>query len=102
MATAPVATEHPDTPEEAAELLRALGAEGRTVRIRGGGTKSAWGPPPEPVATEVITGGLGRILEHNEGDFTAVLEAGVPLARAQTAFAAGGAKARAHPPPRDP
>ena len=45
MATAPVATEHPDTPEEAAELLRTLGADGRTVRVRGGGTKSAWGPP---------------------------------------------------------
>src|SRR3954464_14505960 len=98
MAPAPVATEHPDTPEEAAELLRALGADGRTVRIRGGGTKSAWGPPPEPVAAEVVTGGLGRILEHNEGDFTAVLEAGVPLARAQTAFAAGGQMLALDPP----
>jgi glycolate oxidase FAD binding subunit len=101
MATAPVATEHPDTPEEAAELLRALGADGRTVRIRGGGTKSAWGPPPEPVATEIVTGGLGRILEHNEGDFTAVVEAGVPLARAQTAFAAGGQMLALDPPRGD-
>jgi glycolate oxidase FAD binding subunit len=98
MATAPVATEHPDTPEEAAELLRALGADGRTVRIRGGGTKSAWGPPPEPVAAEIVTGGLGRVLEHNEGDFTAVLEAGVPLARAQTVFATGGQMVALDPP----
>jgi glycolate dehydrogenase FAD-binding subunit len=99
MATAPVATEHPDTPEEAAELLRALGAEGRTVRVRGGGTKSAWGPPvAEPVATEIVTGGLGRVLEHNEGDFTAVLEAGVPLARAQTVFASGGQMLALDPP----
>jgi glycolate oxidase FAD binding subunit len=98
MATAPVATEHPDTPEEAAELLRALGADGRTVRIRGGGTKSAWGPPPEPVATEIVTGGLGRVLEHNEGDFTAVIEAGVPLARAQTVFATGGQMLALDPP----
>jgi glycolate oxidase FAD binding subunit len=99
MATAPVATEHPDTPEEAAELLRALGEDGRTVRVRGGGTKSAWGPPPaEPVATEIVTGGLGRVLEHNEGDFTAVLEAGVPLARAQTVFASGGQMLALDPP----
>jgi glycolate oxidase FAD binding subunit len=99
MATAPVATEHPDTPEEAAELLRAFGADGRTVRVRGGGTKSAWGPPPgEPVATEIVTGGLGRVLEHNEGDFTAVLEAGVPLARAQAVFASGGQMLALDPP----
>jgi glycolate oxidase FAD binding subunit len=32
------------------------------------------------------TGALDRILEHNVGDFTAVLEAGVPLADAQAAF----------------
>jgi glycolate oxidase FAD binding subunit len=98
MATAPVATEHPDTPEEAAELLRTLGADGRTVRVRGGGTKSTWGPPAEPVATEIVTGGLGRVLEHNEGDFTAVLEAGVPLARAQQVFAAGGQMLALDPP----
>jgi glycolate oxidase FAD binding subunit len=98
MATAPVATEHPDTPEEAAELLRSLGEDGRTVRVRGGGTKSAWGPPAEPVAAEIVTGGLARVLEHNEGDFTAVLEAGVPLARAQQVFAAGGQMLALDPP----
>jgi len=98
MATAPVATEHPDTPEQAAELLRALGEDGRPVRIRGGGTKAAWGPPPEPVATEIVTGGLGRVLEHNEGDFTAILEAGVPLARAQTVFATAGQMLALDPP----
>jgi glycolate dehydrogenase FAD-binding subunit len=98
MATAPVATEHPDTPEEAAELLRAFGADGRTVRVRGGGTKSTWGPPAAPVAAEIVTGGLGRVVEHNEGDFTAVLEAGVPLARAQAVFAAGGQMLALDPP----
>jgi glycolate oxidase FAD binding subunit len=36
------------------------------------------------------TGGLDRIVEHNVGDFTAVLEAGVPLAEAQAAFAEHG------------
>jgi glycolate oxidase FAD binding subunit len=72
----------PTTPEEAAALLR--GNEG-PVRPQGGGTKP-WGPQVEGAVLE--TGGLTRIVEHNVGDFTAVLEAGVPLAEAQAAFAA--------------
>ncbi len=77
----------PATVEEAAAGLRALGEEGRAVRPVGAGTKP-WGPPFEGVAVE--TGALNRILEHNDGDFTAILEAGVPLADAQAAFAAKG------------
>ena len=57
------------------------------MRPRGGGTKP-WGPPGDGAVLE--TGGLNRILEHNVGDFTAVLEAGVPLAEAQAAFAEHG------------
>jgi glycolate oxidase FAD binding subunit len=74
----------PETPEEAAALLR--DAEGAVIP-RGGGTKP-WGPPDDGTVLE--TGGLHRILEHNVGDFTAVLEAGVPLAEAQSAFAEHG------------
>ena len=50
MAAAPVATEHPESPEEAAELLRTLGEGGRAIRVRGGGTKSTWAAAGEPVA----------------------------------------------------
>jgi glycolate oxidase FAD binding subunit len=76
----------PGSPEEAAELLRTLGEAGRPVRPRGGGTKN-WGPPtPVLDGVDVETGGLNRILEHNVGDFTAVLEAGVPVAEAQAEF----------------
>jgi len=77
----------PDTPEEAAALLRTLGEEGRAVRPRGGGTKD-WGPVFDGAIVE--TGGLHRMLEHNVGDFTAVLEAGVPLDEAQAAFGKHG------------
>jgi glycolate oxidase FAD binding subunit len=75
----------PASAEEAAALLRTLGEEGRPVRPRGGGTKD-WGPPIGGDCAVVETGGLGRILEHNVGDFTAVLEAGAPLAEAQAEF----------------
>jgi glycolate oxidase FAD binding subunit len=74
----------PETAEQAAALLRE--ADG-PVRPQGGGTKD-WGPPD--TGTVLHTGGLNRILEHNVGDFTAVLEAGVPLAEAQAAFAEHG------------
>ena len=89
----------PDTPEEAAELLRTLGEQGRPVHPRGGGTKD-WGPVAED-AVVVETGGLARILEHNVGDFTAVLEAGVPLAEAQAEFAEHGQVLAIDPPPFD-
>jgi glycolate oxidase FAD binding subunit len=75
--------------EEAARLLREAGRHGRPVRILGGGSK-AWAPRrPEPDLA-IATTRLDRIVEHNAGDLTAVLEAGVPVARAQQHFAAQG------------
>jgi glycolate oxidase FAD binding subunit len=98
MAATEVAAERPDSPEEAAELLRALGDAGRVVRVRGGGTKLAWGAPGADAQVELRTGGLTRMLEHNEGDFTAVLEAGMPFAEAQATFAACGQMFALDPP----
>jgi glycolate oxidase FAD binding subunit len=58
------------------------------VRIVGGRTKISWGRVGGAAAVEEIsTSGLDRILEHNEGDLTAVVQAGVPLAKAQEHFA---------------
>jgi glycolate oxidase FAD binding subunit len=90
MPQAAPAVERPATVGEAAELLRSLGEAGRPLRVRGGGTRLGWGAPGTPPEVEVRTSGLARILEHNEGDFTAVLEAGVPVAEAQAAFAGAG------------
>jgi glycolate oxidase FAD binding subunit len=98
MAATPVATERPGTPEEAADLLRDLAADGRAVRVRGGGTKASWAAGGEPVAVELSTGGLDRILEHNEGDFTAILQAGLPFAEAAAAFAQNGQMLALDPP----
>jgi glycolate oxidase FAD binding subunit len=93
-----VKTEQPSSYDDAAELLRAAAAEGRPVRFHGSGTKLGWGRAiPEP-DLEICTSGLGRVLEHNAGDFTAVLQAGVPLAVAQDAFAAEGQMLALDPP----
>ena len=80
----------PDTFEAVAATLAAAGAEGRSVRICGAGTKVGWGFPTPQADLELHTTNLNRILEHNAGDLTAVLEAGVPLAQAQLRFASAG------------
>src|SRR5688500_9837922 len=98
MATAAADTRRPTSPEEAAELLRELGDTQRTVCPRGGATKLGWGGPAEPAAVELDTSGLGTLLEHNEGDLTAVLQAGVPFAEAQATFNAAGQMLALDPP----
>jgi glycolate oxidase FAD binding subunit len=81
-----------------AELVADCGRRGQTARVRGGGTKFGWGTPTPDPDVEISTAGLNRIIEHNEGDLTAILEAGVPLARAQEQFAAAGQMLALDPP----
>ena len=80
------------TVEEAAAAIRAH----EVVRPRGGGTKLGWSPRSD--AWDLDTRGMNRILEHNEGDFTAILEAGTPLMEAQAAFGAAGQMLALDPP----
>jgi glycolate oxidase FAD binding subunit len=88
VAAAAPRTEVPSSPEEAAEVLRKAAQEERRVAARGGGTKRSWGaPPPQPVDINLSTEALDQLVEHNQADLTAVLQAGVPLARAQEVFA---------------
>jgi glycolate oxidase FAD binding subunit len=93
-----VKAENPTSYEEAAELLRAAAEDGRRARFRGGGTKLEWGRPVPGPDLEICTGGLGRVLEHNAGDFTAVLQAGTPLSLAQEVFAGAGQMLALDPP----
>jgi glycolate oxidase FAD binding subunit len=84
-------------PGAAAELAAELGAAAGPVRLAGAGTKLAWAPPVD-AALELSAAGLDRIVEHNAGDLTAVLEAGVPLARAQETFRSAGQMLALDPP----
>src|SRR5688572_18121504 len=77
--------------EPLAQRIREHGTAGRAVRPVGGGTKLEWGSRPPGAdaegAVDLQTSALGEIAEHNVGEFTAVLGAGVRLADAQAAFA---------------
>ena len=82
MATAEARRSAPGSTDELAAELAGAAADGVRVRLLGAGTKRRWAPDAEP-GLELSSAGLDRIVEHNAGDLTAVLEAGVPLARAQ-------------------
>ena len=85
--------------DELAAELGAAAADGASVRVRGAGTKLSWaGIAALEPEVELSTDGLDRILEHNAGDLTAVLEAGVPLAEAQRAFSKAGQMLALDPP----
>jgi glycolate oxidase FAD binding subunit len=80
----------PTSFEAAAGALSGAARGGEAVRIVGGASKLRWGAVGVTPDVEIRTNRLDRIVEHNEGDLTAVLEAGVPLARAQQQFASAG------------
>jgi len=78
------------------EGLRAATGEGSGVRFVGGATKLGWGTPAgeaEPLAIEAA-----EIHEHNPGDLTAVLDAGVRLRDLQAAVGAEGQMLALDPP----
>ena len=98
MATRELRTEVPSSQEEAAALVARCGRDRLTLRVRGAGTKLGWGTPAADPDIELSTTSLDTVVEHNEGDLTAILEAGVPLARAQANFAAAGQMLALDPP----
>ncbi len=80
---------------DAAGVAAAL-REATGVRVVGGGTKLGWGRPVE--LPELSLADLDAIVEHNEGDLTAILQAGCPLAKARAAFDGAGQMLALDPP----
>jgi glycolate oxidase FAD binding subunit len=72
----------PTTVDDAAELLAAASAAGRRVRI----------------GEDFSTGGLDRVLEHEAGDLTCTVEAGIRLSALRTSLAASGQRLSLDPP----
>jgi glycolate oxidase FAD binding subunit len=94
-------TADPSTAGEAAETLRAAAVAGQRVRIVGNGTKLAWGHRIAPPDVELRTGGMAAIVAHNAGDFTAIVQPGVPFATLQAELAAAGQMLAIDPPGTD-
>ena len=80
----------------AAELAEAAG-QGRKVRPTGGGTKAGWGNPV-PQAQTLSTRGLDAVVEHNPGDLTAVVQAGMALEHLQEILGEHGQMLALDPP----
>jgi glycolate oxidase FAD binding subunit len=69
----------PGTAEELAALLAWASHERMSVVFRGGGTRLAWGRPPQPIDVMISTRALNRVLAHADADLTATVEAGATL-----------------------
>ena len=72
----------PDTVEEAAALLARASAEGTPLRI----------------GTDLETDGLARVLEHEAGDLTCTVEAGIRLSALQEVLRPAGQRLSLDPP----
>ena len=80
----------PATFEEAASALARPRRRGTRCGSAAPGPRPAGARRQRSPISSCRTTSLNRIVEHNAGDLTAVLEAGVPVARAQEAFAGEG------------
>jgi glycolate oxidase FAD binding subunit len=97
--TSPSASrERPASYDEAAAQLRRYSEQGVSVFPVGAGTKLGWGGLGEPAPGEISTERMTDVIEHNEGDLTAVLDAGAPLAAIQAMFAEAGQMLALDPP----
>jgi glycolate oxidase FAD binding subunit len=93
-----VETLTPGSTAETADILSSYDGRSQPVQFIGGGTKIEWGEPTEAASARVSSGAMARVIEHNAGDLTAVVEAGVVLGRAQEAFARAGQMVALDPP----
>ena len=80
--------ERPGSAEDCAALLRSCADAGRTVRVRGGGTKAGGARVPTDVSLE--TAGLAGIIDHVPEDLTVTVGAGTRMDALRDALAAHG------------
>ena len=69
----------PSTPGEVAAAMKRASDEGRSMVIRGAGTKMDWGRPAARIDVVLDMRRLNRVLTHAHGDLTATVEAGATL-----------------------
>jgi glycolate oxidase FAD binding subunit len=77
----------PTSEQELASVLRLANDAGLAVVPRGGGTKLAWGNPPNRADVVLSTARLNRIIEHAWADLTVSVEAGCSMQSLQEILA---------------
>ena len=71
-------------------VLSAARAAGRSVVVRGAGTKQDWAPPPSTVDVLLDAGRLSGVYRHEAGDLVATVGAGTPLREVAAVLARAG------------
>jgi len=80
----------PGSADEVARVVSAAAAAGVPVIPWGGGTLMSRGAPPREGALVVGLGRLNRVVEHEPGDLTATVEAGITVDALHAALGARG------------
>lgn len=95
---APGVTALPANEDELARVLSAARAAGLAVVAIGGGSHLAAGNVPEAFDVALSTAAINRTIDHEPGDLTATVDAGVRLIDLQAALAAHGQTLPIDPP----
>ena len=94
----PEAVVAPGSKEDVAAVLVAAGEAGVPVTPWGGGTAMAVGSPPSRLGLVLLLGRLTRLVEHEPGDLTATVEAGMTVQALQEALGRRGQWLSLDPP----
>jgi glycolate oxidase FAD binding subunit len=94
----PAAAVFPSSVDEVAAVVACAADAGLAVVPWGGGTAPSVGAPPAQPALVLGLGHLGRLVEHEPGDLTATVEAGMTMAALQAALGARGQWLSLDPP----
>jgi glycolate oxidase FAD binding subunit len=97
----PEAAVFPGSVEEVAAVVRQAAAAGAAILPWGGGTAMAVGEPPPRAGIVLGLRRLGRVIEHEPGDLTVTVEAGLSLERLQETLRARGQWLSLDPPDAD-
>jgi glycolate oxidase FAD binding subunit len=88
----------PESIEEAVEVMRETGRDGKNLAVVGGGTDLELGTPPSRLDVVVRTGRLARVIEHAPSDQIVIAQAGMTLSALQQTLAPHGQQLALDPP----
>ncbi|HKQ65405.1 MAG TPA: FAD-binding oxidoreductase, partial [Methylomirabilota bacterium] len=94
----PEAAVFPGTIEEVAAVMAMASEVGRAVTVWGGGTATSVGMPPTGAGLVMGLRRMSRLLEHEPGDLTATVEAGITVDAFQSALRTRGQWLSLDPP----